>query len=289
MNRVVRATVVALCSLALLQPASHALPSVSDLSSSSSRATNDTWLKGYNALPPQVRDAVPPHLRPAQPAPLPAPPTEPEYEAAPEPTPAPDTCANCVAITFDDGPGAYTGRLLDILDEKDAKATFFVVGQNANANPALMQRMRDSGHTIANHTYNHPDLKKQSDATITKQLDDTNAAIANTTGVKPKWMRPPYGSYDNRTVVAAGERGQAVAIWDVDTADWQHRNPTRTCNLAVQNSTPGSIILMHDIHAPTVDAVPCVIDGLRAKGLRPVSLEYMVKQSEPGRVYTRRP
>lgn len=289
MNRVVRATIAAVCSLALMQPAAHALPSVSELSSSSSRGASDAWTQGYNALPPQMREAVPPHLRPAAPAPLPAPPAEPAYQAGAEPTPAPDTCANCVALTFDDGPGPHTGRLLDILDEKGVKATFFVVGQNANANPQIMRRMRDSGHTLANHTYSHPNLAKQSDAAIAQQLDDTDAAIANTTGVKVKWMRPPYGSYDNRTVVAARNRGQAVAIWNVDTADWQHRNAARTCNIAVQNSTPGSIILMHDIHAPTVDAVPCVIDGLRAKGLRPVSLEYMVKQSEPGRVYTNRP
>ena len=87
----------------------------------------------------------------------------------------------------------------------------------------------------------------------------------------------------------ARQRGLALALWDVDTADWQHRNPAMTCNIAVNNAKAGSIVLMHDIHAPTVDAVECVIDGLRAKGLRPVSLDEMVAKPEPGYIYTSKP
>ena len=100
-------------------------------------------------------------------------------------------------------------------------------------------------------------------------------------------MRPPYGSYDSRVASAAGERGMSLAIWDVDTADWQHRNPTTTCKRAVEGAREGSIILMHDIHQPTVDAAECVIDGLRAKGLNPVGLDEMIEHPEAGHVYTR--
>ncbi|MCP1387132.1 polysaccharide deacetylase family protein [Corynebacterium sp. TA-R-1] len=292
MNRVAKAAAAALCSLALIAPVVQPSPAagltrVEQFSSTSSDAAHNAWWQGFNLLPPQVRGAIPRELRPADPAPQPAPPPAPEApQGHPEPTP--DTCDNCVAITFDDGPVGDTDRLLDMLKEKDAKATFFVVGSNAKANPKIMQRMRDEGHTIANHTYNHPRLPKLSDGAIGKQLDDTNAAIAETTGVTPRWMRPPYGMYDNRVVAASGDRGLAVALWDVDTSDWKHRDTAKTCKLAVEGAKPGSVILMHDIHRPTVDAVPCVIDGLREKGLRPVSMDRLISNPAAGTVYTRR-
>ncbi|QYH19692.1 polysaccharide deacetylase family protein [Corynebacterium aquatimens] len=291
MNRVAQAAAAALCSLALLVPVAQpaaALSRVGQFSSTSSDAVHNAWRQGFQALPPQLRGAIPRELRPAEPAPQPAPPPAPEVGVERPAEPVPDLCVNCVAITFDDGPVAITDTLLDILKEKNAQATFFVVGGNANANPKIMQRMRDEGHTIGNHTYTHPHLPKLNEDAIGKQLDDTNRAIENTTGQTPHWMRPPYGEYDSRVVAASGNRGLAVAIWDVDTSDWKHRNPDKTCTLAVEGSKPGSVILMHDIHKPTVDAVPCVIDGLRAKGLRPVSLDKLIPNPQAGTVYTRR-
>lgn len=249
-------------------------------------AAEDGWRRAFDGLPDQVKQAVPPHLRPPEPA-KPADVTVvPAQE--PSPSPVPPKCYNCVAITYDDGsvPGS-TERLLDILKRKDAHATFFVVGRNANAYPQILRRIRDEGHTIGNHSVDHPDLARQSDAAIAAQLDGTNAALKKQAGVEPHWMRPPYGSYDSRVASAAGERGMSLAIWDVDTADWQHRNPTTTCKRAVEGAREGSIILMHDIHQPTVDAAECVIDGLRAKGLKPVGLDEMIKRPEAGHVYTR--
>ncbi|MDK7179510.1 polysaccharide deacetylase family protein [Corynebacterium riegelii] len=292
MNRVSRAVAAALCSLALVAPTVdvHASAS-SDIGARSSQAMNDAWRQGFNALPPQVRSAIPNELRPVEPAPPshPAPPTEPERESAHEPTPAPDSCANCVALTFDDGPVPDTERLLDILDKKNVKASFFVVGNNARKYPKTVQRIRNGGHTIGNHTVDHPVLPRLSQDGINRQLDGTNAAIRNTTGQNPRWMRPPYGEYDARVAAASQSRGMAVALWDVDTLDWKHRNASKTCAVAVQNSRPGSVVLMHDIHGPTVDAVPCIIDGLRAKGLRPVSLDQMITSPQAGRVYSHRP
>lgn len=250
---------------------------------------DNAWRQGYNALPPQIRAAVPREFRPSEPAEDAAPPAETVVVSPAEPTPSPDTCANCVALTFDDGPVGDTDRLLDILKAKQAHASFFVVGTNAHAFPQIMQRMRDEGHTVGNHTYNHPDLQRIGDAAIGSQLDDTTAAIGSTTGLTPRWMRPPYGSYDARVTAASGNRGMAVAIWDVDTADWSHRNTQTTCSIAVNNATPGSVILMHDIHRPTVDAVECILDGLREKNLRAASLDEMIKAPEAGYVYTHRP
>lgn len=249
-------------------------------------AVEDGWRRAYNGLPGQVKQAVPPHLRPPEPA-KPADVTvAPAQE--PAPSPVPPKCYNCVAITYDDGPvPGSTERLLDILKRKGVHATFFVVGRNANANPQVLRRIRDEGHTIGNHSYSHPDLARQSDGAIAAQLDDTDAALQKQAGLDPHWLRPPYGSHDPRVASAAGARGMALAVWDVDTADWQHRNPATTCKRAVDGAREGSIILMHDIHQPTVDAAECVIDSLRAKGLNPVGLDEMIKRPEAGHVYTR--
>ena len=249
-------------------------------------AVEDGWRRAYNGLPGQVKQAVPPHLRPPEPA-KPADVTvAPAQE--PAPSPVPPNCYNCVAITYDDGPvPGSTERLLDILKRKSVHATFFVVGRNANANPQVLRRIRDEGHTIGNHSYSHPDLARQSDGAIAAQLDDTDAVLQKQAGLDPHWLRPPYGSHDPRVASAAGARGMALAVWDVDTADWQHRNPATTCKRAVDGAREGSIILMHDIHQPTVDAAECVIDGLRAKGLNPVGLDEMIKRPEAGHVYTR--
>lgn len=311
MNRVVAATAAALCTLfatvgappagaavpyapALPQPdwgaqVQQATQMSSQAAGQVNAAANDAWRRGYAALPPQLRDAVPRELRPAEPTTPPAPPAAPQQAAGGEPTPAPDTCANCVAITFDDGPVGDTNRLLDTLERKQAHASFFVVGSNANANPAILRRMRDAGHTIGNHSYNHPELPKLSDAAIGAQMDDTTAAIQHATGTTPRWMRPPYGAYDSRVAAAAGARGMAVVTWNVDTADWKYRDSQRTCRVAVDEARAGSVVLMHDIHPSTVDAAECVIDGLRAKGLRPASLDEMVQNPEAGRVYSHRP
>lgn len=247
------------------------------------QAVQDGWRQAYNQLPPQLRDAVPPQLRPKQDDSVPVtviPPAE------PSPSPAQQRCDDCVAITYDDGPAPGTERLLDVFKRKKAHATFFVVGQNVNAYPHILHRIRDEGHTIGNHTFDHPDLAHAGDGAIAQQLDDTNDAIEKHAGVKPRWMRPPYGSYDGRVSREAGARGQSLAIWDVDTMDWSHRDTARTCSIAVSNAQAGSIVLMHDIHEPTVNAAECIIDGLRGKGLRPVGLDEMIKRPDAGHVYT---
>ena len=118
------------------------------------------------------------------------------------------------------------------------------------------------------------------------EIDSTNTAIKEAGGRYPKWMRPPYGATNNRVASVIGSRDQAVALWDVDTADWRHRSTAKTCSIAVANAQAGSIILMHDIHPSTVNAAECIIDGLRAKGLHPVSLAELFEEPEAGVTYT---
>lgn len=250
--------------------------------------------QAYNALPADMREAIPSELRPLQNSPLPRTHALPQSasmcfdstgrkEKAPE---APQACTNTVAITYDDGPSPETtNHLLDILKSKNVKATFFAIGGNSDAFPEILRRERDEGHLVANHSYNHPQLNALSDDRIAAELDETDKAIEMALGSRPHWLRPPYGATDERVASIAGERGLSLALWDVDTVDWQNRNADITCRNAVDNAVPGSIILMHDIHPSTVDAAPCIIDGLREKGLRPVTLDELV-QPVPGHTYT---
>lgn len=276
-------------------------PDPTALSSQGSQAARDIdsgiqngMRQAYNALPADVQKAIPEQYRPVQHSPLPR--TKPmsndadicrdengRRKPAPE---APPVCTNTVALTYDDGPSPETtNRLLDILKSKNSKATFFTIGSNSEAFPEILQRTRAEGHTIGNHSYNHPQLSALSDARIGAELDTTSDAINAATGSKPRWLRPPYGATNDRVAAVAGQRGMSLALWDVDTLDWQNRNADITCRKAVENAVAGSVILMHDIHPSTVDAAPCIIDGLRAKGLRPVTLDEMI-DPVPGRTYT---
>ncbi|OFQ55440.1 polysaccharide deacetylase family protein [Corynebacterium sp. HMSC074H12] len=198
---------------------------------------------------------------------------------------ADDTCSNCVAITYDDGPDALTGQLLDTLKAKDAHASFMVLAPHAYAHPELLRRMKAEGHTVGNHTDTHRELNKLPAHEVDAEIKSGAAAIKAATGDSPRWVRPPYGATNQTVANAAKNNGQAQALWSIDTLDWKDRNSDHICAAAVDGAQAGDIILMHDIHITTVDAAPCVIDGLRAKGLEPVSLDTLIPNSEPGRQY----
>ena len=198
------------------------------------------------------------------------------------------TCSNCVAITYDDGPGELTGQLLDTLKAKDAHASFMVLAPNAYAHPELLRRMKAEGHTVGNHTASHHELDKLSPGQVDGEIKAGSAAIKAATGDSPRWLRPPYGATNTTVNNTAKANGQAQALWSVDTLDWKDRNTEHVCSSAVDGAQPGAIILMHDIHPTTVAATNCVIDGLRAKGLEPVSLDRLIPNPEPGRQYLNR-
>ncbi|OHO54892.1 peptidoglycan N-acetylglucosamine deacetylase [Corynebacterium sp. HMSC035E02] len=201
---------------------------------------------------------------------------------------ADDTCSNCVAITYDDGPDALTGQLLDTLKAKDARASFMVLAPHAYAHPDLLRRMKAEEHTVGNHTDTHRELSKLPANEVDAEIKAGAAAIEAATGESPRWVRPPYGATNQTVANAAKNNGHAQALWSVDTLDWKDRNSDHVCSAAVDGAQAGDIILMHDIHATTVEAAPCVIDGLRAKGLEPVSLDTLIPNSQPGRQYLKR-
>ncbi|WP_328808770.1 polysaccharide deacetylase family protein [Nonomuraea montanisoli] len=193
----------------------------------------------------------------------------------------------CVALTFDDGPGEYTGRLLDMLRERHVRATFFVLGEMVAADHAgFTRRMVEDGHELGNHTWSHPPLTAMSDERLRSELADTEAIVQRTTGVRMRLMRPPYGATDARVADQARLEGLAQILWSVDTLDWRDRDPAIVARRAGA-AAPGSIVLMHDIHPTSVEAVPRVLDTLARKGYRFVTVSELYGRAPlPGRTYT---
>lgn len=180
---------------------------------------------------------------------------------------AKDPSKKYVALTFDDGPHpTRTQKLLNILDKYNVKATFFMLGKNANAYPALVKEVASKGHEVANHSYNHPNLAKLSYDNVMKELTSTDQAIINSGVQKPKFVRPPYGSFNDNVKKAIKNNGQTMVNWSVDTLDWKYRNTASIMSYVKQQVHPGAIILMHDIHETSVDAVPSVIEYLKSQG-----------------------
>jgi peptidoglycan-N-acetylglucosamine deacetylase len=175
-----------------------------------------------------------------------------------------------VAMTFDDGPHPeLTPKLLDILKQRNIRATFYVIGKNVAAYPEIARRIVEEGHEIGNHTYTHPALSKVGASRVKSELDRTTEIIRQATGVTPKTMRPPYGATNtslNRRI--HDEFSMPVIMWSVDPQDWRYRNASRVSSHIISNSKPGDIILAHDIHPSTIAAMAPALDALLAKGLR---------------------
>ncbi|MFI6919702.1 polysaccharide deacetylase family protein [Nonomuraea spiralis] len=196
----------------------------------------------------------------------------------------------CVALTFDDGPGPYTGKLLDLLHKREVRATFFVLGQMVAADPGgrFTRRIVDEGHEIGNHSWSHPALTGLSPEGVRHELGQTEELVRRLTGVRMRMMRPPYGSTDDRVAAETRREGLAQILWDVDTLDWLHRRPEAVVRAAA-TAKAGSIVLMHDIHPTTVEAVPKVLDTLSRKGFTFVTVsELYGRTPAPGRTYTAR-
>ncbi|MFF3442140.1 polysaccharide deacetylase family protein [Streptosporangium sp. NPDC002721] len=195
--------------------------------------------------------------------------------------------ARCVALTYEDGPGPETGRLLNILGAYRARATFFTLGSNASARPELLRRMRDEGHLVANHTWSHRDLSVLSSAMLADQLTRAQHAIVQAIGQVPTLMRPPYGGTDEQVTSVARRLGMSVVRWSVDAEDRDDPDPRAIARRTVSQVRPGSIVLMRDFRPATVDAAPAILRELAAKGYTFVTVPelYGPRAMEPGRTY----
>ena len=188
-----------------------------------------------------------------------------------------------VALTFDDGPDPKTTpQALDILKKYAAKATFFMVGQNIAGNEAIVKRVHNEGHQIGIHTWDHPVLTKLPLESAQKEILDTQTAINNVIGIKPTITRPPYGAI-NATIQNSVD--QSFIMWNVDSLDWKTRN-TKAIMQEIAKTQPGSIILMHDIHQTSIDALPSVLEYLKSNGYTLVTVDELLEgQLEPHRIY----
>jgi peptidoglycan/xylan/chitin deacetylase (PgdA/CDA1 family) len=175
-----------------------------------------------------------------------------------------------VALTFDDGPDQWTAAILAVLAARDIPATFFVLGGNVSSESQI-QRLRDAGHEVGNHTWGHPNLTTLSAEQVRREIERTDDVIGGST-----YFRPPGGNYNSMVAAQVGALGKQLILWNVDTRDWENRNADAILAHVKAETRPGSIILMHDgggDRSATVAALPRVIDWLISQGYGFATLE----------------
>lgn len=181
-----------------------------------------------------------------------------------------------VALTFDDGPGRYTERLLDGLAEKDVRATFFCLGSCAEQYPDTIRRIVADGHQLANHSRSHPNLNELTVDAAVSQITGTDQILNRITGGSESYyFRPPYG---NSTQAIRDRMAAPAVIWSVDTIDWRLLNREAVKNKILADTFDGAIVLMHDIHSTTVDGILDAIDTLRYRGYEFVTVKELVRR-----------
>lgn len=181
-----------------------------------------------------------------------------------------------IALTFDDGPGPYTNRLLDGLAERNVHATFFELGMRAEEYDQTTRRIYAEGHQVAQHGYDHPTLTTQSDEKVRWQIDHTRDILNEILGQNfTYYVRPPYGDCNSRVLSLLN----APAIfWSVDPVDWRDRDADTVRDRIVSNAYDGAIILCHDIYSTTVDGALMAIDKLKADGYEFVTVSELFRR-----------
>ncbi|WP_239648576.1 polysaccharide deacetylase family protein [Nocardiopsis chromatogenes] len=194
----------------------------------------------------------------------------------------------CVALTYDDGPGPYTDELLDTLAAEEVRATFFVVGENAQSSPEPVARTASEGHEVGNHSWAHDDLTEKTGPEVARDLERASLAITGATGSWPDLMRPPYGAVSETSLA---HTYYPAILWDVDSRDWTGLDSDEIVDSTMSQVSPGSIVLMHDSIAPTVEAAPELIRRLRDEGYHFVTVSEILDNTalEDGTPYRRRP
>lgn len=180
-----------------------------------------------------------------------------------------------VALTFDDGPSAdTTPRLLDILSQKDVRATFFMLGSRASANPDLVKRVEKDWHEVASHTMYHQNLARIPGPAVQSDVNEANAVFNQILGHTPTFTRPPYGNINDNV---RSSISTPMILWSVDTEDWKNKNTESIISLTMSEVYDGGIILMHDIYPTSVDAIPTLVDTLRNAGYEFVTISELTK------------
>jgi peptidoglycan/xylan/chitin deacetylase (PgdA/CDA1 family) len=192
----------------------------------------------------------------------------------------------CVALTFDDGPTPYTDRLLQILKDDNAKATFFLIGNKVAANPGGAKRIAEGGMEIGNHTWEHPNMTTIPPGDIAAQFSKASDAIETATGKRPKLVRTAGGLINDQVLAEAKRQDLADINWDVIPFDWiNDANIAATRYMLMTQIKPGSVVLFHDTYSSTVDLVYQFIPVLKANGYHLVTVSQLLGPREPGSSY----
>lgn len=179
-----------------------------------------------------------------------------------------------IALTFDDGPStAWTPALLDGLKERGVKATFFLIGENADKNPEIVKRMAEEGHLIGNHTYHHVELTKVPENEARLELADTSAVIVRITGKEPEYMRPPFGAWQRKL---EQEIQMLPVLWTIDPLDWTTENQDEIVNKVVTEAGENDIILLHDCYKSSIEAGLRIVDILQEEGFVFVTVDELL-------------
>lgn len=188
------------------------------------------------------------------------------------------TPRDVVAMTFDDGPHpSNTPRLLDILRERQLRATFYLIGAMVASYPDIARRIVDEGHEVGNHTWRHPFLSSLGDESVLREIDRTTEVIWQATRAIPHTLRPPYGAITaGQTTMIHSARNLPTVMWSVDTQDWRRPGAAVVASRVIDGADRGAIILAHDIHAPTIDAMPRAMDGLIARGFTSITMSELL-------------
>ncbi|MEA2175573.1 MAG: peptidoglycan-N-acetylglucosamine deacetylase [Blastocatellia bacterium] len=192
-----------------------------------------------------------------------------------------------VSLTFDDGPSADTERVLDVLDAHNLRAAFFMVGHQVERYPQTARRVAACGHEIGNHSYSHPIYLYRGARETWRQLAHTQQVIADVTGVRARFARPPCGVRTLSYFRAARVLGLQTVQWTLAGFDWKKRTPSQIARDVLRRAEAGSIILLHDgdsenrhDRSATVAALPLIIEGLNEKGIHIVPLSDLIEGSE---------
>lgn len=191
-----------------------------------------------------------------------------------------DTNEKLIALSFDDGPKDHTPELLDVLKQKDVKATFFVVGKQAEAFPQYVKRMADEGHEVENHTYTHRSLEYLNEDEVVQEIFRTSAIVQAITGVTPKFVRPP-GGHEGKVFPEVMQRFDlSTVMWTVNCSKFEGTTTDKMVDYVVASSVPGAVVLMHNTEMVTLNSLSEIIDILRSRGYKFVTLSEMVRSSQ---------
>lgn len=201
--------------------------------------------------------------------------------AAPAAEPEIDPNKKMIAITLDDGPHkTNTLRVVEMFEKYNGRATFFQLGKNIELYPDVVKTVYEHGFEIANHSWDHPDLRKKDSAGVNQQVANTQDIIFKITGEEPKLIRPPYGAFNDNVKSVIYNNGMQIALWSVDTEDWKLKDANKIKDAILKNAFDGAVILLHDIHNFSVDGLEMALSELSQRGYQFVTLSTLQKYKE---------